>query len=279
MAVRVVTDSTADLPPDLVRQWDLSVLPCSIHFGEESYRDGVDITADEFFRRLTDSPRLPTTTQPTVMEFLEVYRALTQGGDEVVSIHIADKLSGTLNSALQAREALGSATRIEIIDSLSTSMALGLIVLEAARSAREGASLQEVVEVVHRAMSRTRVFFLVDTLEYLEKGGRIGKATALLGTLLQLKPVLAIVDGEVRPVERIRTRSRALERLEALVKQHAPLEALAVLYTTTLDEAEALGQRLKPHLFQGEPIVARAGATIGTHGGPGLLGAAFMTRA
>ena len=278
MAVRVVTDSTADLPPELVRQWDICIVPCSIHFGEQSYRDGVDITGDEFFRRLTGSPQLPTTTQPTVMEFLEVYGALTQGGDEVVSIHIADKLSGTLNSALQARDALDSATRIEIIDSLSTSMALGLIVLEAARSAREGTSLQEVVEVVHRTMSRTHVFFLVDTLEYMEKGGRIGKAQALLGTLLQLKPVLTIVEGEVWPVERIRTRSQALERLEALVKQHAPLEALSVLYTTTLDEAEVLGQRLKSHLSQGEPIVARAGATIGTHGGPGLLGAAFITR-
>jgi DegV family protein with EDD domain len=279
MAVRVVTDSTADLPPALASEWGITVVPLNVHFGEETFKDGVDLQADQFFKRLASSPQLPTTSQPSIGEFLDIYRALTANGDEVVSIHISEKLSGTMNSARQARAELGDEGRVEVIDSLFCSMVLGLIVLEAAQEAqKEGSGLQSVVARTNDAIARAKLLAVLDTLEYLAKGGRIGKAQSFLGGLLQVKAMIEVKDGEVYPVERVRTRERSLERLVELVKGHGPMERMTVVHANAAEDAERVAQQVQPLLVRGSVVQSTIGPVIGTYAGPGAIGIGFLTR-
>ncbi|MDP3062045.1 MAG: DegV family protein [Chloroflexota bacterium] len=273
MAVRVVTDSTADLPPEMAKQWGITVVPLNVHFGDQMFKDGVTITVEEFFRKLATGPLFPSTSQPSVGEFLEVYKRLTASGDHLVSIHISDKMSGTLNSARQAKEAMGPSAHVEIIDSMSASIGVGFVALEAAKVAHAGGSPQQVADRARDLVPRLRIFFVVDTLEYLAKGGRISKAKAFLGNLLNVKPILVVKDGEVGPLEQVRTRERALDRLAQLIEQSAPLEALAVVHATTPADAISLADRLKRLAPRGEVVMAHMGAVIGTHTGPGTVGA------
>lgn len=279
MTVKVVTDSTADLPPTLAKELGITVIPLNVLFGTEVYRDGVDISGDEFYQKLMASPRLPTTSQPSVGSFLELYQELGQTADEVVSVHISSKLSGTLNSAAQAREQYRGACRIEVVDSQQACMGLGLVAVAASRAAQQGASLDEVVRETHQAISQVRFFGLLDTLEYLEKGGRIGKAQAFVGSLLHIKPLLMIRDGECQPMERARTRGKGRERICELAQEHMPLGDLAVVYTTMREEAEALAQRLQPCLPEAEVILSQIGPVVGTYLGPGVLGVALRRQA
>ena len=275
MTVKVITDSTADLPPALAEELGITVVPLNVHFGTEVYRDGVEITADEFYRRLVTASRLPTTSQPTPGDFLSAYDEMGQTTDEILSVHISAKLSGTMNSATQAREEYGGESRIEIIDSLQGSMGLGMLAIAAAEAARRGGSLDDVVTETRAAISKVGFMGLVDTLEYLEKGGRIGKAQAFVGSLLRIKPLLTIRDGEAHPLERARTRAKGVDRLCELVQEQMPLKDLAVVYTTTPDEARSLAQRLQSYLPQGEVILSQVGPVVGTYLGPGVLGVAF----
>ena len=275
MTVKVITDSTADLPPALAEELGITVVPLNVHFGTEVYRDGVEITADEFYRRLVTASRLPTTSQPTPGDFLSAYDEMGQTTDEILSVHISAKLSGTMNSATQAREEYGGESRIEIIDSLQGSMGLGMLAIAAAEAARRGGSLDDVVTETRAAIPKVGFIGLLDTLEYLEKGGRIGKAQAFVGSLLRIKPLLTIRDGEAHPLERARTRAKGVDRMCELVQAEMPLKDLAVVYTTTPDEARALGQRLQSYLPQGEVILSQVGPVVGTYLGPGVLGVAF----
>ena len=275
MTVKVITDSTADLPPALAEELGITVVPLNVHFGTEVYRDGVEITADEFYRRLVTASRLPTTSQPTPGDFLSAYDEMGQTTDEILSVHVSAKLSGTMNSATQAREEYGGACRIEIIDSLQGSMGLGMLAIAAAEAARRGDSLDDVVTETRAAIPKVGFIGLLDTLEYLEKGGRIGKAQAFMGSLLRIKPLLTIRDGEAHPLERARTRAKGVDRMCELVQAEMPLKDLAVVYTTTPDEARALAQRLQSHLPQGEVILSQVGPVVGTYLGPGVLGVAF----
>ena len=275
MTVKVITDSTADLPPALAEELGITVVPLNVHFGTEVYRDGVEITADEFYRRLVTASRLPTTSQPTPGDFLNAYDEMGQTTDEILSVHISAKLSGTMNSATQAREEYGGESRIEIIDSLQGSMGLGMLAIAAAEAARRGGSLDDVVTETRAAIPKVGFMGLVDTLEYLEKGGRIGKAQAFVGSLLRIKPLLTIRDGEAHPLERARTRAKGVDRMCELVQAEMPLKNLAVVYTTTPDEARALAQRLQSYLPQGEVILSQVGPVVGTYLGPGVLGVAF----
>ncbi|MFH1560297.1 MAG: DegV family protein [Chloroflexota bacterium] len=279
MAVKVVTDSTADLPPALAKELGITVVPLNVHFGTEVYRDGVEILPDEFYRRLATSARLPTTSQPTVGDFLRSYQELAETTDEIVSIHISAKLSGTLNSANQAREQYQGECRIEIVDSQQGSLGLGMVAIAANQAAQRGASVDEVVEAAQLAIPRVLFFGLVDTLECLEKGGRIGKAQAFIGSLLRIKPLLIVRDGECHPLGRARTRAKGIERLCELVQEHMPLEDLAVVYTTTPDDAQALAQRLRPFLPDGEVFLSQIGPVVGTYLGPGALGIALRGEA
>jgi DegV family protein with EDD domain len=282
MAIKLITDSTSDLPPELAQQWDITVIPCYVNFDDRSYQDGVNIDPDEFFRLLSTSPRLPTTSQPTPNDFFEVYKGLADQGHDIVSVHLSAKFSGTLNSAIQAREQLlssqsGNPARVEVIDSYTASVGLGLIVLEVARVIRDGSSYEQVVEAARSSIARTQSYFILDTLEYLQKGGRIGKASAFLGSILKIKPILTIREGEVHPVERARSLDRGLQRLVSITQEASPLKRLGVVHSATDSEAESLKSRLGSLLPEGEIMVTRFGPVLGTYVGPGAMGIAMMT--
>ena len=277
MATRIVTDSSADLPPELASRWNVAVVPINVVFGDVGYKDGVDISPDEFYRRLVASARLPTTSQPSVADFQAVYQELAEQGHSIISIHVSEELSGTLNSAEQAKALLGGDADIRIIDSRLASISLGLVVLSAAQLA-QNAEAEEVAIQVQHDLPDTHCFFLLDTLEFLQKGGRIGKAQAFLGSVLSVKPILGVRDGQVHPVERPRSRQRGMARLAELARQLAPVRQLAVIYSTDLEMAHRLRQDLAGLLPEDQVVVSRYGAAVGTYIGPNAVGVA-LTRA
>jgi DegV family protein with EDD domain len=275
MPVKIVTDSGADLPEELAREMGISVVPVYVRFGEEVYRDRVTISEDEFYERLTHDPVHPNTTQPGPQDFLEVYQKLSSDADGIVSIHISGKLSGTYNSALMARDMLETGCPIEVIDSETLSMSVGLIAIAAAEMAKAGESMDKIVEGVKQAIPETYLLFLLDTLEYLRRGGRIGKAKALLGSVLNVKPMLAIKDGELVPAGQVRTRAKGIDKLFEFVEEVADIKDLAVVYNTTPDEAQNLAERIGS-VFDKEKIrIARVGPGLGVHGGPGAIMVSF----
>ncbi len=278
MTVRIVTDSSADLPAELAQQHQITVLPCYVVVDGQTLKDGVDIQADDFYRRLQAGGPTPTTAQPTVADFQAVYQDLTSQGDQVVSIHVSGKLSGTLNSAEQAKGSLDGEA-VEIIDSRLAAMPLGLVVLEAAALAAEGGSHQEVAEKVRQGLDLHHGLFALDTLEFLQKGGRIGKAQAFLGSVLNVKPILRLHEGEAHPVERPRNRERAMHRLVELVKELGPVRRMAVIHSTDAKRMAVLKQELTGLLPADQIIEARFGSTLGTYIGPDALGVAITQEA
>ena len=277
MAVRIVTDSTADLPPALAEELGITVVPANVVINDESYRDGVDITPDEFYQHLISDARVPTTSQPSMGTFQEAYRELVERGDEIVSIHVTGKLSGTVNSAEQAKAGLGDDVPIEVIDSRLASIAMALVVVEAAELAGQGMSYQEVAEQVRRNLSRTTTFFALDTLEYLQKGGRIGKAQAFVGSLLSVKPLLTLEDGEVHPLERPRNHRRAMQRLIDLTREKAPAARLGIIYSTDEQWADDLRGSLSDLMPEEQILMARFGPALGVYVGPRAVGVAITT--
>ena len=274
MAIRIVTDSVADLPPALARANDITVIPCYVIIGSETYRDGVEITADRFYSRLQGLSRLPSTSQPTIADFQEVYQRLLDQGHQIVSIHVSSKLSGTVNSATQARAALGDSSPIEIVDSQMASAPMALAVLTGAQLARELADHREVARRVRQSLVRNHGFVLVDTLEYLQRGGRIGKAQAFLGGMLKVKPILTIRDGEVHPVERPRSLQRAKSRIIEMARELAPIRQGNVSYSTERVQALALRAELAELVDPEHLIESRFGPVLGTYLGPNALGVA-----
>jgi len=275
MPVKIVTDSGADLPEELAKELGISVVPVYVRFGEEVYRDRVTISEDEFYERLTHDPVHPNTTQPGPQDFLEVYQKLSSDADGIVSIHISGKLSGTYNSALMARDMMEGGCPIEVVDSETLSMSVGLIAIAAAEMAKAGESMEKIVEGVKQAIPKTYLFFLLDTLEYLRRGGRIGKAKALLGSVLNVKPMLTVKDGVLVPAGQVRTRAKGIDKLFEFVKEATDIQDLAVVYNTTPDEAQALADRLGS-VFDSEKIrIARVGPGLGVHGGPGAMLVSF----
>lgn len=273
MTIRVVTDSTADLPPELAQRFGIEVVPLYVHFGEQTRKDGVDIGPDEFYQRLVQSPQLPTTSAPSPGVFQELYSRLLAEAEGIISIHISSKLSATHNSALLAKDQVKG--RIEVIDSFNCSMGLGLLALTAAQKARQKMPLEEIAQEVRELVPRTYLFGLVDTMDYLVKGGRLGKARAFMGSLLNIKPLLIVKDGEAHSLENVRTRPRAIERLCQIAGSFRSIQAMAVLSSTTPQEAEGLAQRLAAH-YKGEIHLARFGPVMGTYVGPGALGLAVL---
>ncbi|MDO9333615.1 MAG: DegV family protein [Dehalococcoidales bacterium] len=271
MPVRIVTDSTADLTPQLARELGITVVPVYVRFGHESYRDGIDISREEFYERLVTSPVHPTTSQPTPADFAQVYRELSRETDKIVSIHVSSKLSCTCNSALQGKELAETKCDIKVIDSESVTMGLGMMTLAAARLAASGESLQKVTDDVKQAIPNTHLLGVFDTLKYLLLGGRIGKAKALLGGILNVKPLLTLRDGELHPVGNVRTRAKGIERLSDFVKNALGIQELAVIHTTTPDEASRLKDRLSSLVDTSRLHLARLGPALGVHTGPGLL--------
>jgi len=271
MTVKIVTDSTADLPAQLAQELGITVVPVYLRFGEKVYRDRVDMSEDEFYQKLEGSPIHPTTSQPTPQDFADVYSKLSREADEIVSIHVSSKISGTYNSALQGRELIATGCRIEVVDSFSVSMGLGLIAMTAARLARARENLQGIMEEIKQAIPSIRLLGVFDTLKYLLLGGRIGKAKALLGSILNVKPLITMQNGELFPAGLARTRAKGVERLYELVKNTLNVQELAIVHSTTPGEASSLKERIAS-IFDTKLVhLARLGPALGVHAGPGTL--------
>ncbi len=277
MPVRVVTDSTSDLPQDIVERYDITVVPLTVFFGDEALLDGVEIDSEQFYPRLTASHVLPRTSQPSAEMFRLAYERLAAETGEIVSIHLSSKLSGTLNSASVARDqSIRPDLHIELIDSYTVSLGLGLVVRDAAAAAAGGASLAEVVAAARHAMDRVAVCVAVDTLEYLRRGGRIGRASSFVGSVLSIKPIISVADGEVVPVERVRTHRKAAERIFALATEDKRAKAVFVACTGDDAQAEAFAARVREDLPHTEVRASRIGPVVGVYVGGNALGCAIL---
>ena len=277
MTVRIVTDSTSDIDSGNARKLGITVVPQNVHFGMRTFEDNVTITPDQFYLMLASSPELPKTSQPSPGRFKDVYDELGREAEGIVSIHISSKLSGTCNSALQGASMTSAACPVEVVDSAQGSMGLGLVVIAAAEAANRGAGQDEVTAAARSAAARSQCFTLFETLEYLQKGGRIGKAQALLGSILRIKPMTIVRNGEIHPLGKARTFPRALAQMEETARAFAPVEALAVVHSTTPDTAREVAGGLKDLLPEGgEPSIARFGPALGVYTGPGAIGIALL---
>lgn len=276
--IAIVTDSTAYIPKQIVDQYQIHVAPQVLIWGDETFQDGVDIQPTEFYARLKTAKAMPSTSQATPGAFHRIFSELIEQEYDVLAILLAATLSGTISSAIQAKGMLPG-TNIEIVDSQTTAMALGFHVLEAAKAAQAGASLSDCVELAKRAQQHTGVVFAVDTLEFLHRGGRIGGANRFLGTALNIKPILEVVNGRVEAIERVRTRKKSLTRLVELVEEkiagRSPVY-LATLHANAAGEAEELLNEAAKRVQPTVKIFSEVSPVIGTHAGPGTLGLAFM---
>ena len=276
MTTRIVTDSASDIPRELAQKLGISIVPLTVSFGKEVYRDGIDLNAGEFYTKLAQNKILPKTTQPSVGSFIDTYKTLTQENSKIISIHLSNKLSGTYNAALQAKEAMGKDCHIEVVDSESVSMGSGLTVIAAAKAILDGASFKETMDIVHQSIPRIRLLAFFQTLEYVEKGGRLGKGKALLGALLHVKPLITVQGGEVQPSGMARTRTSALQRLHDFVKALLHIKELSIMYTTIFEDVRVLAGLLDPIFPSDRILVAQAGSILGTHTGPGTLAVATL---
>lgn len=280
--IKLVTDSTANLPPEIIEEFNIRVVPLNVHFGEDRvYQEGVNLTDEEFYTMLAESPELPTTSQPSPGQFREVFAESTEVGHEVLCIVISSKLSGTYQSALDARRMLPDAN-IVIIDSHLVAAPLGLVVITAAEMAADGHSMEEIVARVEQMRRDMKVYFVVDTLEYLEKGGRIGAAAAFLGTLLKVKPILTLDGGIVKPLDKVRSKRKAVQRLLAELESHVspgqPVQAM-VVHAQVPEEMRELESEVRRRFNCQRTIFGQVGPIVGTHAGPGVLGAAICPEA
>src|SRR5690242_20459362 len=278
MNVRIVTDSTADIPPEQASVAGITVVPLTVFFGDEAYLDGVELDNANFYRKLQASKVLPRTSQPAPAAFQQAFqRLIEEGADAILSIHLSAKLSGTYQSACTARDTLPEDTKkipIEVVDSESISIGMSHAILLAAEEAKSGLALQEIKAHVLDDLSRSRVIAVLDTLEYVKRGGRIGGARALLGNMLSVKPIISLKNGEVVPLEQPRTRSKAYLRMAQLVAEMGKLEHVSIAQSTE-ETGEQLAEALKA--TYGGPISRyKLGAVLGTHTGPGTAAVATV---
>ncbi len=275
--IHVVTDSGSDLPVELRERLGIHVVPLTVQFGDEIFKDGVDITAAEFYARLQQETRMPSTCQPSPADFVEVYERIAQPGDTILSIHLSSKMSGTYQSAVLAGSMIDPQIKVEAVDSKSASLGIGVTALIAAQGVQAGKGVAEILQDVQSVIDSLQVYFVVDTLEYLQRNGRIGLASAFVGTLLSIKPVLTLVDGQVAPFEKIRGKAKALKRLRELgaeFRERHPDKRLraAVSHADNHGEAAALAAALPDILdLDTEVVVGEIGPTIGVHAGPGTV--------
>jgi len=276
MTVKIVTDSVSDISPAIADELGITVVPLNVVFGSKIYRDSIDLTTDEFYEKLRHSQTLPTTSTPPLQTFIEVYDRLAEETDEILVITIARKLSATGESALKAIESMDRKCRVEVLDSQMALMAEGLLVITAAKAARDGASLDEILKVAEQNIPRIQTRMAFDTLEYLKRGGRIGKAKALMGSMLKINPILGIRDGEVFPFGQERSRTKAIDRLYEFVMSYSKIYELAVEDATTPDEADALVERLVEKYPKERIYRSKFSPVIGTNVGPSVIGVAVL---
>lgn len=276
--VAIVTDSTAYLPSNYVEEFGVTVVPLTLQWDGASYRDGVDILPDEFYTRLSDSKTLPTTSQATVNDFTQVYKKLMDEGFDILTLPISSGISGTYDSAIQAKAQLGNVP-IEIIDTRLVSMALSFQVLAAARAAKDGASLEECKQIALKAYDHIGVYFVVDTLKYLHAGGRIGGGKRFMGTALNIKPILEIRDGKIEAVKSVISINKALEAMVEMVEkdvdQREPVR-VSVFHALAAEKAQELLKTTAARLHADEAILSYVSPVIGCHVGPGTLSIAYM---
>ena len=271
MTVKIVTDSVADLPSQVAKELGITTIPILIRWGEELYRDGIDLTSEQFYERLKRSKIPPTTSVPSPGTFAEAYDKLAEETNEILAIIVTSRLSGTYNVALQSIGLMKRKCRVEVIDSKCGAMAEGFVVMKAAKAAQLGASLDEVIEVVRRNIPRADFLATFDTLEYLKRGGRIGKAQAFLGSILRVHPIVTLRDGVIEPAGRTRSRAKAIDRLCEFAMSYSHIEEIAIEEATTPDEAERIAERLDAKFAKERIYRSKPSPVIGAHTGPGFL--------
>lgn len=274
--VRIVTDSTADLPSGVAAALDITVVPCYVVFETESYRDGVELTKQQFYEKLVEASVVPTTAAPPPAVYEEVYRRLAHATPDIVSIHLASRLSAIHASAAVAATSF-SGMNIAVLDSEQVTMGYGWMAVAASEAARRGETLEEIVALVESMKTRSRVLAVLDTLDFVYRGGRVGWVRAMLGSLLRIKPIVEVYGGEVQLVDRARTWKRSLDKLLERVQALGPLERAIVLHANAPEMAEQVADRLQSVVPQWERLVGQAGVTIASHAGPGAVGVACVT--
>jgi DegV family protein with EDD domain len=274
--VKVVTDSCSDITPQLARELGITVVPLYVQFGDETYRDNVDLSTEEFYHKLETSKIHPTTSTVTPADFTEIFTKLAEETKEILTITLSEKFSGTYTAALQGKAMVKKDCRIEVIDSKTGACAQMLLVISAAKMAQSGVNLEQIADRVRRAIPRVQVRVSFDTLEYLRRGGRIGKAQAFLGGLLKVNPIVGVKDGATFPIARPRNRAQAMDFLVDFVKEFSRIEAVAIEDATTPDDLQTLAERLKDVVPPECIYRSKVGPVIGTHVGPHVLAVAVL---
>jgi DegV family protein with EDD domain len=273
---KVVTDSASDLPPDVVKDLEITVIPLNVQFGRETYRDRIDLTSEDFYQRLENSSTLPSTSAPGPGLFAEVLDDLAIKHSQILGVFLSRKLSATYDAALQGIELMKRKCEVKVVDSTLGIMGQGLLVMEAAKRALAGANLNELVDMISETIPRMHIRVTLDTFKYLAMGGRIGKVQALMGSMLRINPILGLKDGEAFPFARVRSRAQATEWLCEFASKFNKVKALAVEYGTNIDEAKALAKRIAS-VFPEVPIyLSNVSPVIGTHTGPSILSITVM---
>ena len=271
MAVQIVTDSTSDIPPQLIKELDISVVPIYVQVGNKFLRDGMDISHDEIYDNVREGSIKTTTSQPNPQDFADVYQKLAQDSTDIISIHLVSDLSGTYNSALQGKEMTKSPVNIEVVDSRSLSMGLGLITIAAARMAKEGKNMTEVMKEVKSIIPDVKIFAILDTLKYVLQSDRLDKVSSLLGNLLNVKPMLTLRNGRLAPTGISRTRKKGLDGLFDIVKKARHPYEIGIVQSTNPDEAITLKEHISSLVDKSRIYLSRLGPTLGSHSGPGTL--------
>jgi DegV family protein with EDD domain len=275
--VRVVTDSTADIPPQVASALNITVIPDEVIFGQQVYRDGVDVTLARFLELLSSNRHFPKTAHPALGVFLDTYRRLGQDGTGIVSIHVGDHLSGLVRTAQAAAAELAAEVRVVVLDSQQLSMAQGWQAIAAARMAQQGGSFERVIALARQLSSLTHAAAMLDSLEHVQRGGRIGRLAAMMGAALRVKPLINVVGGQPALLGNVRTRQRALDRLAEYVSARAPFLALAVLHVGAPEAATRLADRLGVSYPRDRILVGETGAAVAAHLGPGAVGVCLVS--
>ncbi|MDD5312336.1 MAG: DegV family protein [Dehalococcoidia bacterium] len=272
MTVKIVTDSSSDIPHDVARELGITVVPLYVTFGTVNYKDGVDITPDEFFQRLQNDPVHPTTSAASPGDFHDVYNKLSKDADEIISIHLSKRVSATWDAAMRGRDLMeGTNCRIEVIDSRLTTMALGLISMAAANAARAGKNMQNIIDNINNMIPRMRLYGVLDTLKYIVKGGRLGKIHPIFSSILPIKPLLVMKDGTIMPTGVVRTKSKGIDHLVDMVKSTLHIREIGISHSSADEEVKAFCEKVKSILPDIKPTVAKLGPALGVHGGPGAF--------
>jgi DegV family protein with EDD domain len=271
MSVQVITDSTSDLPEGMVKELGIKVVPIYLRFGNQTYRDGVDITRDKFYSMLATSPQHPASSQPNPEDFVNIFQEFYGNNGGIVSIHISSKISGTYNSANIAKKILKSGCPIEIIDSGLNSGGLGLVVMAAAKAAHSGANMVEVVNEANKAVKDVRMFGMFETMKYLARSGRVNKTIAAASDILHVMPLLSFHEGEIVRAGLVRAVSKGMDRIYDFVKNNLPIKEMTVVHSQIIDQANQLKCRLSEFIQEEKIVIAELGAGLGVHGGPGVL--------